>query len=213
MLREMSLPPRLSSTEEKELLPRVGYDLLARDRVIEGNIRLVWLVINKFKNTNVEEDDLFAVGSIGLIKSVDSYNVSKNIKFSTYATRCIQNEILMHLRWNRKKDRETHIDTPIYTDSDGHVMTILDTLTSDDPIEEIHMDIEKKEHLDRLRISMEKLPDRERILIEKRYSKKPATQKELGEILGVSQAQVSKIERKALANLKQIFNKLNKEVS
>lgn len=179
----------------------------ARNILIERNLRLVAHVCKKYANTNVDQDDLISIGTIGLIKGINSFNVDKGSKLSTYVSRCIDNEILMHLRATKKLSNEVYLNEPIGKDKDDNVITLQEILENDDrDIEEV-VDIRMKIK-ELYRKMKEILKDREKTILELRFGlggQKPKTQNEIAKMLGISRSYVSRIETKAI-------NKLSHEI-
>ena len=180
----------------------------AREQLISPNLRLVVYLAKKFENTGVGVEDLISIGAIGLIKGINTFDPDKNIKLATYASRCIENEILMYLRRNNKTKLEVSFDEPLNMDWDGNELLLSDIMGTDEDV--IYKDIETEVEVELLRLAMEKLDVRERKLIELRYginrkSDKELTQKEVADLLGISQSYISRLEKK-------IMNKLKKEI-
>ena len=206
--RGTNFPRPLSKKEEDECFERMANgDKTARTVLIERNMRLVAHVVRKYYGTGTDQDDLISIGTIGLIKAVGSYDHNKSIRFSTYAAKCIDNEVLMHFRSLKKTALDVYMDDPIDTDKDGNTMTLMDIITVDDCM------------IDRIdsKIKCHKLPQmlkdcldrRELGIIVSRYGldgKKPLTQKETAEKLGISRSYVSRIEKRALAKLKSRYD-------
>lgn len=199
-------PEPLSAEEEKACLERLKTgDDEARNLLIERNLRLVAHVCKKYANTNVDQDDLISIGTIGLIKGINSFNVDKGSKLSTYVSRCIDNEILMHLRATKKLNNEVYLNEPIGKDKDDNIITLQEILENDDrDIEEV-VDIRIK--IKKLYRKMKEiLKDREKTILELRFGldgNKPKTQNEIAKILGISRSYVSRIETKAIDKLSQ----------
>ena len=199
-------PEPLSAEEEKACLERMKTgDDEARNLLIERNLRLVAHVCKKYANTNVDQDDLISIGTIGLIKGINSFNVDKGSKLSTYVSRCIDNEILMHLRATKKLNNEVYLNEPIGKDKDDNIITLQEILENDDrDIEEV-VDIRIK--IKKLYRKMKEiLKDREKTILELRFGldgNKPKTQNEIAKILGISRSYVSRIETKAIDKLSQ----------
>ena len=193
----------LSDSEKKELLKRTkAGDMKAREELIYGNLRLVLSIIQRFSNRNESVDDLFQVGCVGLIKAVDTFRVSKGAKFATYAARCIQNEILMHFRAQKKLAAEVSVDDAIDVDRDGNPLTYIDVISCDEDIpEQIGRKICSEKAL---RLVKTLLDERERRIISMRYgltAAEPMTQREVAQRLGISRSYVSRIEKSALDKL------------
>ena len=200
-------PEPLSSAEEKEFLLRMkDGDDEARNVLIERNLRLVAHVSKKYASTNIDQDDLISIGTIGLIKGINSFNMDKNIRLATYVARCIENEILMFLRASKKTKAEVYLNEPIGKDKDDNEITLLEVLENDDRSieEEIDLKLKTKRLFKKMK---EVLKDREKLILELRYGlngKAPKTQNEIAKKLGISRSYVSRIETKAI-------NKLSKE--
>lgn len=181
----------------------------ARNILIEKNLRLVAHVCKKYSNTNVEQDDLISIGTIGLIKGINSFNVQKGSKLSTYVSRCIDNEILMYLRSTKKLSNEVYLNEPIGKDKDDNVITLQEVIENDDRnIEEV-VDIRMKVKKLYTKIK-EILKDREKTIIELRFGlngDKPKTQHEIAKMLGISRSYVSRIETKAISKLNHALDK------
>ena len=183
----------------------------ARSMLIEHNLRLVVYIAKKFDNTGVGVEDLISIGTIGLIKSINTFNPEKNIKLATYASRCIENEILMYLRRNNKVKLEVSFDEPLNVDWDGNELLLSDILGTDEDI--IYKDIETEVEISLLRKAMGKLNERERNIIELRYginqkSGKELTQKEVADKLGISQSYISRLEKKIIERLRREIKKI-----
>lgn len=201
-------PEPLTSEEEKlYLLQMKSGDEDARNILIERNLRLVAHVVKKYSNTKIEQDDLISIGTIGLIKGINSFNVEKGSKLSTYVSRCIDNEILMYLRSTKKLNAEVYLNEPIGKDKDDNVVTLQDVLENDERNIEDEVDLKMKIKKLYSKIG-EILKDREKTIIELRFGldgNKPKTQHEIASIFGISRSYVSRIETKAIS-------KLNKEL-
>lgn len=203
-----SFPRPLSAAQEKEYLEayRESGDLAARNALIEHNLRLVAHIIKKYYSSVRDQDDLISIGTIGLIKAVGTFDYTKGIRLATYASRCIENEILMHFRSNRKTAQDVSISDPIDTDKDGHPLTLIDVIATDDTIID---DLDLKINAEKLyRYMQEALDDREREIIEWRYGLvgNGLTQREVAKKLNISRSYVSRIEKKALEKLKKRFD-------
>lgn len=203
-------PEPLSAEEEKEYLEKLkNGDEEARNILIERNLRLVAHVCKKYATTNIEQDDLISIGTIGLIKGINSFEPTKNVKLSTYVSRCIDNEVLMHLRTTKKISAEVSLEDPIGKDKDDNTITLRDVLeNSDKNIEdEVDLKIKVKRLYEKIK---NVLKDRERLIIELRFGldgRKPKTQNEIAEMMGISRSYVSRIETKAIGKLaKEIEN-------
>lgn len=197
-------PESLSVEEEKVYVQKMqNGDEEAKNILIEHNLRLVAHVCKKYNNTNIDQDDLISIGSIGLIKGINSYNPEKSIKLSTYISKCIDNEILMYLRSNKKTSSEVYLEDPIGKDKDDNTVRLGEVLENNDkPIEE---EVDLKMKISKLYEKIKKvLKNRERTIIELRFGlngKEPKTQKEIAENLGISRSYVSRIETKAIGKL------------
>ena len=202
------LPPPLENEKEEEVIGRLGTedDQEAKKLLIEHNLRLVVYIAKKFDNTGVGVEDLISIGTIGLIKAINSYNPEKNIKLATYASRCIENEILMYLRRNNKTKAEVSIDEPLNVDWDGNELLLSDILGTDEDI--IYKDLEDEAERKILSKAIEKLSDRERMIVDLRYGLSASdgmekTQKEVADMLGISQSYISRLEKKIIKRLKK----------
>ena len=198
--RTGAFPRPLTAAEEKDALSRMAEgDLAARNLLVEHNLRLVAHVIKKYYTTASDQDDLISIGTIGLIKAVSSYRPDKDVKLPTYACKCIQNEIFMHFRSQRRRAGEVSINEPIDTDKDGQALSIVDMLTAEgDDFQGI--EIEESSALLR-RLVEEMLDAREKSIIRMRYGlngEVPLTQKEIAREMGISRSYVSRIEKRAL---------------
>ena len=200
------LPAPLSSEEETLLLTHLDDDVLeARQTLIEHNLRLVVYIAKKFDNTGVGVEDLISIGTIGLIKAINPFKSDKNIKLATYASRCIENEILMHLRRNSRIKTEVSIDEPLNVDWDGNELLLSDILGTEEDL--VYKDIEDEVDLNLLEQAMDILSDRERTIIELRYGighdDEEMTQKEVADLLGISQSYISRLEKKIIRRLRK----------
>lgn len=200
------LPPPLSAEEETLLLSNLDNDVLeARQTLIEHNLRLVVYIAKKFDNTGVGVEDLISIGTIGLIKAINTFKADKNIKLATYASRCIENEILMHLRRNSRIKTEVSIDEPLNVDWDGNELLLSDILGTEEDL--VYKDIEDEVDLNLLEQAMNILSDRERTIIELRYGighdDEEMTQKEVADLLGISQSYISRLEKKIIRRLRK----------
>lgn len=200
------LPAPLSSEEETLLLTHLDDDVLeARQTLIEHNLRLVVYIAKKFDNTGVGVEDLISIGTIGLIKAINTFKSDKNIKLATYASRCIENEILMHLRRNSRIKTEVSIDEPLNVDWDGNELLLSDILGTEKDL--VYKDIEDEVDLNLLEQAMDILSDRERTIIELRYGighdDEEMTQKEVADLLGISQSYISRLEKKIIRRLRK----------
>ena len=202
------LPPPLEADKENAVISDLGteYEDEAKSILIEHNLRLVVYIAKKFDNTGVGVEDLISIGTIGLIKSINTFNPQKNIKLATYASRCIENEILMYLRRNNKTKLEVSIDEPLNVDWDGNELLLSDILGTDEDV--IYRDIETEVERKLLLKAVDKLSDREKTIINLRFglsdpSGKELTQKEVAEMLGISQSYISRLEKKIMKRLKK----------
>ena len=206
------LPEPLTNDEEAEIISLLGTDEdeMAKSKLIERNLRLVVYIARKFENTGVNVEDLISIGSIGLIKAINTFKCDKNIKLATYATRCIENEILMYLRRNTKTKTEISIDEPLNVDWDGNELLLSDILGTD--VDIIYKNLEEEVDKDLLKKAIKKLDKRERIIIELRYGifsdGIEKTQKEVADILGISQSYISRLEKRIISRLKKEFIKM-----
>ena len=207
------LPAPFTSEEEKKVIEKLGssQDQEARSRLIEHNLRLVVYIAKKFDNTGIGVEDLISIGTIGLIKAINTFNPMKNIKLATYASRCIENEILMYLRRNNKIHYEVSIDEPLNVDWDGNELLLSDILGTDENV--ISKDMEEEVDKKLLRMALEKLNDRERDIIELRFGinckdGKERTQKEVADMMGISQSYISRLEKKIMRRLKKEILKM-----
>lgn len=205
-----TLPEKLSPEEELALAQKLSHgDESAREELISRNLRLVVYTAQKFENTGVSTEDLISIGTIGLIKAVSSYNHEKNIKMATYASRCIENEILMFLRKSTKTKNEISLEEPINTDSDGNELTFADVLGTEPDI--VSKNMESQAEKDILKIAIDLLPEREKVIMDMRYGLSRGvemTQKEVADKLEISQSYISRLEKKILEKLKTEMRKL-----
>ena len=206
------LPAPLTPAEEQSLLARLDTDGAAvRTTLIEHNLRLVVFIARKFDNTGIMLEDLISIGTIGLIKAINTFNPAKKIKLATYASRCIENEILMYLRRNNKTKMEVSIDEPLNVDWDGNELLLSDILGTDEDI--IYKDLEHEVDKKLLTRAMTILTDREKMIIELRFGinqkeGKEKTQKEVADMLGISQSYISRLEKKIIKRLKREMIKM-----
>ena len=204
-----SLPPPLSAEEEELMIKNIDLPA-ARDMLIEHNLRLVAYIAKRFENTGAGIEELISIGTVGLMKAVSSFKSDKNIKLATYASRCIENEILMFIRKNASKRHELSIDEPLSVDYDGNELLVSDVLGSD--IDIVTKDIEDAEEKSILKEAVSDLSLRERIIIDMRFglSGNPEmTQKEVADAMGISQSYISRLEKKIMIRLrKKIESKL-----
>jgi len=199
---QMLPPPLASAQEEKAFKLLEQGDEAAKNLIISHNLRLVVYIAKKFEATGINIEDLTSIGTIGLIKAVSSFRPSKQIKLATYASRCIENEILMFLRKASNKHHELSFDEPLNTDREGNELLLSDILGDDDSISQ---HIESQAESSMLHGAVEQLNDRERYIIELRYGldgKKEHTQKEVAELIGISQSYISRLEKRIISNLK-----------
>ncbi len=203
------LPPPLTKQEEDSIFARMGSgDKTAADTLIIHNLRLVVYISKKFENTGVGIEDLISIGTIGLIKAVNTFCPSKNIKLATYASRCIENEILMYLRKNGQQKTEISIDEPLNVDWDGNELLLSDILGSDG--DEINRDMELQDEKDILLGIVSSLSPRERTIMTMRFGlggTREYTQKQVADILGISQSYISRLEKKIIAKIKREMEK------
>ena len=198
------LPAPLSKEEEIEIVNRLEYDERARDKLIEHNLRLVVYIAKRFENTGVGIEDLVSIGTIGLVKAINTFKSDKNIKIATYASRCIENEILMYMRKTAGLKAEVSIDEPLNVDWDGNELLLSDILGSDEE-DGIVFEIEQLEERAAIRRAVGNLGEREREIIELRYGMRGGaelTQKEVADKLGISQSYISRLEKKIIAKLR-----------
>ena len=202
------LPPPLEGEEENRAINGLETEHAneARTLLIEHNLRLVVYIAKKFDNTGVGVEDLISIGTIGLIKAINTFNRSKNIKLATYASRCIENEILMYLRRNNKTKLEVSIDEPLNVDWDGNELLLSDILGTDEDV--IYKDLETEVERSQLKREISKLGERERTIIMLRFGLNnpddmEMTQKEVADYLGISQSYISRLEKKIMKRLKK----------
>jgi RNA polymerase sporulation-specific sigma factor len=207
-----ALPRPLGAEEETGAVIRLqSGDLDAKTELIEHNLRLVVYIAKRFENTGVDIEDLISVGTIGLIKGVNSFNLEKNIKLATYASRCIENEILMHLRKISKIKTEVSLDEPLNVDWEGNMLLLGDILGTEP--DSIYKNIEHSIEKDMLLESYKKLSDREKLIIRLRFGILGAdekTQKEIADMMGISQSYISRLEKKIITRLKKEMLKMAK---
>ena len=206
-----TFPPPLSQAEEETVLSQLGgeNDIQAKNALIERNLRLVVYIARKFENTGINIEDLISIGTIGLIKAINTFKPEKNIKLATYASRCIENEILMYLRRNNKTRTEISIDEPLNVDWEGNELLLSDILGTDADL--IYKDIEDEVDKTLLKKALTKLSDREQKIINLRFgingSGNEKTQKEVADMLGISQSYISRLEKKIISRLRKEINK------
>lgn len=208
------LPPPLELEKENQVISDLGteYEDEAKSILIEHNLRLVVYIAKKFDNTGVGVEDLISIGTIGLIKSINTFNPEKNIKLATYASRCIENEILMYLRRNNKTKLEVSIDEPLNVDWDGNELLLSDILGTEEDV--IYRDIENEVERKLLLKAIDKLSEREKTIINLRFGLgtpdgTELTQKEVATMLGISQSYISRLEKKIMKQLKKEMSKEN----
>lgn len=203
---ELLPPPLEAEEEEKYILLLPGEE--AKKILIEHNLRLVVYIAKKFENTGISLEDLSSIGTIGLIKAVNSFNNEKSIKLATYASRCIENEILMYLRKTANKRSDVSLDEPLSTDGEGNDLLLSDILGTDNDI--IHREIENKFEREQLLCAVDNLKEREKIIIGLRFGifgNEEKTQKEVADIMGISQSYISRLERKIIKKLRRTMEK------
>lgn len=205
-----TLPPPLSRDEESYLLKRLpSGDKSVKAMLIERNLRLVVYIARKFENTGINIEDLVSIGAIGLIKAVNTFDPEKKIKLATYASRCIENEILMFLRKNNKIRTEVSFDEPLNVDWDGNELLLSDVLGTENDI--VFKNIEDRVDKRLLYKALEKLSDRERVIMEMRFGLagyEEKTQKDVADLLEISQSYISRLEKRIIGRLKKEFNKM-----
>ena len=201
------LPPPLKGQEEKQALEALqAGDAQAKQTLIEHNLRLVVYIARRFENTGINLEDLISIGSIGLIKAIGTYRLDKNIRLATYASRCIENEILMHIRKTAGQKAEVSLDEPINMDGEGNELLLSDILGTEEDL--IQKPLEDDVDLQVLRQVLEELPDREREIVLLRYGlqgRRELTQKEVAGRLGISQSYISRLEKRILLRLRREF--------
>jgi RNA polymerase sporulation-specific sigma factor len=205
-----ALPPPLSREEEAALLIRLGDDQSnVRSTLIERNLRLVVYIARKFENTGIHIEDLISIGTIGLIKAVNTFDPEKKIKLATYASRCIENEILMYLRRNNKTRSEISLDEPLNMDWDGNELLLSDVLGTENDLTTRNVEEEVDRNL--LSRALSKLNDREKVIMTLRFGLQDGeerTQKEVADLLGISQSYISRLEKRIIVRLRKEFNKM-----
>lgn len=206
-----TLPAPLSAAQEQELIGRLAeHDPEAGQALIEHNLRLVIYIARKYESNNLTNtEDLISIGTIGLIKAINTYDPGKNIKLATYASRCIENEILMHLRHQNRRRQEISLDEPLNIDHDGNELLISDIIGTDEDI--IYETIEKDLNKNLLEYALTALSPRERTIIQMRYglSNQPEqTQKQVAQALGISQSYISRLEKKIIRRLRKELQKI-----
>lgn len=198
-----TLPPPLDAETEEAMIERI-YEQKARDTLIEHNLRLVVYIAKRFENTGAGIEELVSIGTVGLMKAISTFNTEKNIKLATYASRCIENEILMFIRKTSVHKREVSIDEPLSVDWDGNELLLSDILGSEG--DSVSRSMEEDEERRLIRDAVKKLNPRERIIIEMRYGlndDKELTQKEVADALGISQSYISRLEKKIMQELRK----------
>lgn len=204
-----TLPPPLSSDEEKEILLKIGMGKEGlRQELIIHNLRLVVYIAKKFENPNSTVEDLISIGTIGLIKAVNTFSPDRNIKLATYASRCIENEILMYLRKASQLKNEVSIDEPLNTDWDGNELLLCDILGSE--ADTVNINIERELETQQLLLAVSRLTPRESTIMELRFGlngQKEHTQKQVADLLGISQSYISRLEKKIIDRLKSDLEK------
>jgi RNA polymerase sporulation-specific sigma factor len=202
-----TFPKPLTLAEEQYYLAQFkGGDIEARNILIERNLRLVAHIIKKYYATSKDQDDLISIGTIGLIKGVSTFDNKKGARLATYAARCIENEILMYFRNQKKRQNDVNISDPIETDGDGNALTFMDVIYEEERFAE---ELDLKINCKKLYQFIEKIPEREKKILIMRYglyNSTPMTQKEVAERLGISRSYVSRIETKALNRLREFYN-------
>ena len=205
-----SLPPPLTREEEEQAFKLLETDFAAaRETLIVHNLRLVVYIAKKFENTGVGLDDLVSIGTIGLIKAVNTFSVNRNIKLATYASRCIENEILMYLRKSSNRRQDASIDEPLNTDSDGNELLLMDVLTSDQA--QVGEELERNAERSALLAAVQALNPRERQIMELRFGLRDGvehTQKEVADSIGISQSYISRLEKRIIKRLRQQIESL-----
>lgn len=199
------LPPPLKPAEEQRLLERLGQeDAAARQILIERNLRLVVYIARRFENTGINIEDLISIGTIGLIKAIGTFRADRNIKLATYSSRCIENEILMHIRKISGQKTEVSLDEPINTDWDGNELLLSDVLGTDSDTVMRPMEDDVDHQL--LRQALERLPEREKQIVTMRFGLSGGaekTQKEVAELMGISQSYISRLEKRIMLRLRR----------
>ena len=198
-----TLPPPLSAEEEERMIENIDKES-AKQSLIEHNLRLVAYIAKRFENTGVGIEELISIGTVGLIKAVNTYNSEKNIKIATYASRCIENEILMFIRKNSQRKKEISIDEPLSVDYDGNELLLSDVLGSE--FDSVFREMEDDEERKIVREAVSCLSQRERIIVEMRFGlsgENELTQKEVADALGISQSYISRLEKKIMHRLRK----------
>lgn len=204
------LPAPYTAEEEAVMIKKLkDGETQVKDLLIEHNLRLVVYIARRFENTGVDLDDLVSVGTIGLIKAVNSFNAEKNIKLATYGSRCIENEILMYLRRTVKLKSEVSFDEPLNVDWEGNELVLSDVMGTDCDV--VYKKIENGVENDLLKLALDKLNEREREIMQLRYGltgEEEKTQREVADMLGISQSYISRLEKKIILRLKKEFSKM-----
>lgn len=199
-----TLPAPLTQEEEADVIEHLNDDPAMRSVLVEHNLRLVVYIAKKFENTGIGIEDLISIGTIGLIKAINTFKAEKNIKLATYASRCIENEILMYIRKNNAQRLEVSIDEPLNIDWDGNELLLSDILGCDDDM--VYNNIEYEEDRKTIHGAIDKLDERERMIVRLRFGMsggRELTQKEVADMLGISQSYISRIEKKIISQLKR----------
>ncbi len=199
-----TLPPPLTHEEESDIIDRLDEDVSLRTVLVERNLRLVVYIAKKFENTSIGIEDLISIGTIGLIKAINTFKADKNIKLATYASRCIENEILMYIRKTGSRRCEMSIDEPLSSDWDGNELLLSDVLGGED--DTVYRDMEYEEDRHTIEQAIEKLSPREQTIVRLRFGiggGKEKTQKEVADMLGISQSYISRLEKKIISRLKE----------
>ena len=198
-----TLPPPLSAEDEEDMIKNIDSEY-ARNVLIEHNLRLVAYIAKRFENTGANIEELISIGTVGLVKAISTFNTDKNIKLATYASKCIENEILMFIRKSTTHKKEISIDEPLSVDWDGNELLLSDILGSDADV--VTKDMETEEERRIVREAVSNLCDRERIIVELRFGlsgKEELTQKEVADALGISQSYISRLEKKIMSSLRK----------
>ena len=201
------LPAPLTREEEAEVIASIDSDENAKNILVEHNLRLVVYIAKKFENSGTGIEDLVSIGTVGLIKAINTFKADKNIKLATYASRCIENEILMHIRKISNQRCEISIDEPLNIDWDGNELLLAEILGSEE--DEVTYEFEIREERRKVREAVATLKERERMIIEMRYGmngRQEMTQKEIAEIMGISQSYISRLEKRIISELKSKIN-------
>ncbi len=199
-----TLPPPLSHEEEADIISRLTSEPSLRAVLVEHNLRLVVYIAKKFENTGTGIEDLISIGTIGLIKAINTFNADKNIKLATYASRCIENEILMYIRKTSRIRLEMSIDEPLNTDWDGNELLLSDVLGGDE--DTVYRNMESDEDKKTIEEAISKLSEREQTIIRLRFGMNGSdelTQKEVADLLGISQSYISRLEKKIISRLRK----------